>query len=332
MPITTRKMTAMTILVTGATGFLGRHLLPLLAGRRVRVLVLPGDPERDHLQTMPVEIVEGDVTVLPTLIKPLHGIRQVIHLAGLVNGGQGNPEDFIRVNTQGTANLARACRMAGVEHFVYSSSTTIYGSGADVHEDAQLQPTPGYPISKIKAEHALRELLGNSSAVLRFPLVLGASDRGFMRPTVHAFQKIGRVIIIGSGREKWSVISAGDAARALIMAIDKPLETRGQTYNVTGALTTNGELLQAIGAGAGCRQIVHIPISLAMGIARLSELLHWQVFTRDQVLALSGPLFANSSRFEALGFTPESNWRTVLAEGVEWSLRTSYETFNPVCA
>lgn len=310
----------MTILVTGATGFIGRYVLPLLAKRKVRALVRPGNPESDRLRAAHVEVVEGDVTASATLAKALEGVQQVIHLAGFVNGGLGEPAEFMRINAQGTANLAQAARAANVEHFIYSSSITVYGLVAGAREDARLEPTPGYPLSKIEAEKALREALGPSVTILRLPLVLGAGDRGFMQPAVLGFQKAGRVIIVGSGREPWSVISAGDAARALVMALDKP-ETRGQTYNVTGALITNGELLRAIGEGAGCKAVTRIPRTLAMGIAWIGELLNRRILTKDQVLALSNPLSANSSRYEALGFTPESNWQTALAEGIEWSLK-----------
>lgn len=310
----------MTILVTGATGFLGRHVLPLLLKRKARALVLPEDPDAEQLKTSHVNIAYGDVTDPATLPDALAGVKQVIHLAGFVNGGQGAPEEFMRANAQGTANLAQAARAAHVEHFVYSSSITVYGLVANAHEDAQLEPTPGYPLSKIEAEKVIRETLGEQATILRFPLVLGVGDKGFMQPAVLGFQKAGRVTIVGSGREPWSVICANDAARALVMALDKT-ETRGQTYNVTGALITNGELLSAMGEDAGCKAITRIPKMLAMGVAWFSELFNQHILTRDQVLALSNPLSADSSRFEALGFAPESNWRTVLAESVEWALQ-----------
>lgn len=319
----------MRVLVTGATGFLGQHLLPLLASHQVRVLVLPGDPEVKYLSgNSHIEIIEGDITVPSTLTKALYSIQHVIHLAGLVKGGQGAPLDFMHINAQGTANLAKAALAANVEHLVYSSSTTIYGSAKDAHEDTQLVPAPGYPLSKIEAETALRETLGHRATILRFPLALGSRDSGFMRPTVMKLQRAGQIIIIGSGHEPWSVISAHDAARALVMALDNPI-TRGQTYNVTGARTTNGELLHAIGTGAGCTRTLRIPMRIALAVAWLSQSLHWHMPIRDQVIALGGPLSATSSRFEKLGFSPQIDWHTALSEGIEWSLRTIEEQPNP---
>jgi nucleoside-diphosphate-sugar epimerase len=305
----------MTILLTGATGFLGRHVLPMLEGRDVRILVLPDEPfSMDGAEVVRIDLTEpGDLSLM------LSGVQSVIHLAGLVGGGYGDPADFMRVNAQGTTALAQAAHDAGVEQFIYSSSITVYGLVADALEDQPVELTPGYPESKIGAENALRDLLPDQSTILRFPLVIGAGDTGFMLPAVKGFRESGRVVVIGSGQQPWSVISAHDAARALVFALDHP-ETRGQVYNVTGATITNGALLEAIGEEAGCEKVSRLPTALAMGVAALSELTGNSALTRDQARALSSPLSADSSRFEALGFQPEVAWRDALHAGVQWAL------------
>lgn len=304
----------MKILLTGATGFLGRHLLPLLSGHTVRALVLPGDPDAAKLAAGGIEIVHGDVTNPAGLVDAVKDIEAVIHLAGKVDGGVGTPADFTRINAQGTANLAKAAHDAGVERVLYSSSITIYGLVAGAQEDDPLEPTPGYPRSKIEAEAALHEHLADRATILRFPLIIGAGDTGFMLPAVQGFRESGQVIIIGSGREPWSTISARDAARALVMALETS-ETRGQTYNVNGATVTNGELLEAIGQDAGCTKVTRLPYALAWLVATFTG-----VLSRDQARALSNPLSFDASRFEALGYRPLDDWRTALAEGVAWAL------------
>ena len=306
----------MTILVTGASGFLGRHVLAQLAGQPLRVLALPDDPARAELERQ-AEVVTGDVTRSESLPSALEGITEVVHLAGFVNGGRGPADIFMSVNAQGTENLARAACAAGVTHFVYTSSITVYGHVKDADESAPLVSTPGYAASKIHAERSLRRLLPEFATILRLPLVLGAGDTGFLCPALRGFRRIGRVTLVGSGQAPWSVLAASDAARAIALCLELP-ETRGGTYNVLGETVTNGELLRAVGAGAGCTREIRLPEALAWGMAALSELAGRDDLTRKQVRALSRPLSMKADRFAQLGFVPETSWRDALAQGVAW--------------
>lgn len=306
----------MTILLTGASGFLGRHVLAQLGDQQLRLLVLPDDPTLPELQERG-EVVTGDVTQPESLPSAVDGITQVVHLAGYVNGGRGPAETFMAVNAQGTVNLARAAKAAGAAHFIYPSSITVYGHVQDADEEAPLVPTPGYPASKIHAERALRQLLPDRTTILRLPLVLGAGDAGFMCPALQGFRQVGRVILIGSGQAPWSVLAARDAARAIALCLARP-ETRGTTYNVLGDTITNGELLRAVGAGAGCTKEIRLPYAIAWIVAGLNELMGRDGLTRAQVTALNRPLSMNGDRFTRLSFAAQTSWRDALAEGIAW--------------
>ena len=306
----------MTVLITGASGFLGRHVLAQLAGQPLRLLVLPDDPALPELQRQ-AEVVTGDVTRPESLLAALAGVAQVVHLAGYVKGGRGPAETFMAINAQGTANLAQAARAAGVAHFIYTSSITVYGYVQDADEAVQLVPTPGYPVSKVHAEQALRQLLPEQATILRLPLVLGAGDTGFMCPALHGFREAGRVILVGSGQAPWSVLAASDAGRAIALCLASP-ETRGSTYNVLGETVTNGELLRAIGAGASCTKEIRLPYGIAWVAAALTELAGHDGLTRSQVTALSRPLSMNGDLFARLGFVPQTSWREALARAIAW--------------
>lgn len=304
------------ILVTGATGFVGRHVVAELGDQPVRVLVLPDDPERAVLPQR-VEVAVGDITQPATLTAALEGVDQVVHLAGLVNGGRGKPETFAAVNGQGARNLALAARRAGVKQLVFTSSVTVYGSVRDAVETSPLVPTPGYPASKIAAEQALREVAPELTTILRLPLVLGPGDRGFMAPALASLRKAGRVVILGSGQAPWSMLAVGDAARVVAFCLGRP-ETRGQVYNVPGDTGASGELLRAMGAGVGCTRETRIPAGVAWVLAALAELTGREGLTRDQVSALSGPMSMRGEPLARLGFTCATGWREALAEGIAW--------------
>ncbi len=111
-------------LVTGASGFIGRHLVAQLARReRVRALVLPDE----QVELSGVEIARGDVTRPDSLDAALRGVRTVYHLAAVV-GDWGPEELFQRINVDGTRHLMTAAARAGVERVVVVSSLVVYGS------------------------------------------------------------------------------------------------------------------------------------------------------------------------------------------------------------
>lgn len=113
------------VLVTGATGFIGRHLVEhLAAGRqRVRALLLP----HERVELAGAELVRGDVTRPESLEAALRGVRLVYHLAAVV-GDWGPERLFQQVNVEGTRNLLVAAARAGVDRVVVVSSIVVYGS------------------------------------------------------------------------------------------------------------------------------------------------------------------------------------------------------------
>jgi len=149
-----------TILVTGATGFLGQALLPRLvdAGHAVRVLERrPGSAP----DVAGVERATGDVTDPASLPAALAGVDRVIHMAGLVSHAEADRERLMRVNVGGTENVLAAARAAGVARVVHVSSIAAVGTtpdpGRPLDEDAPYSATAAsypYPLSKRLGEQA----------------------------------------------------------------------------------------------------------------------------------------------------------------------------------
>lgn len=169
----------MEILVTGATGFIGRHLCRALAsaGHRIRALVRPGSTTAP-LEVLGVERITGDVTVPSSLGPALEGVEAVVHLAGAVNVGRESTYD--RVNREGTRNLAIACRQRPLRRFVFVSSLSAQGPsppGRPHRAAADERPINAYGRSKLAAETALREELGDIPfTILRPTVVYGTGD------------------------------------------------------------------------------------------------------------------------------------------------------------
>ncbi len=169
-----------TVLVTGASGFIGGHLATALvdAGRAVRAL------SRSDVDA-PVEIVRGDLRAREARRDALRGIDTVFHCAALIEP-LPSPADADAVNHLATLELAMDARAAGVRCFVFLSSQAAIGSGGEglLREDTPCSPTTLYGRTKLAAERALcaSELAPMRLCIVRPPLVYGRGERrSFLR-------------------------------------------------------------------------------------------------------------------------------------------------------
>jgi len=150
-------MTPQVIALTGATGFIGRHLLKELPKRGYRVRVLLRRPTM-----LPPEAsgaVVGDLAAPRNMSNALAGVHAVIHSAGIAHGMSGLPEDDYRaINTEATVGLARAAARAGARRFIFLSSIRAQSGPAAqevLTENLEPQPTDAYGRSNLEAERGL---------------------------------------------------------------------------------------------------------------------------------------------------------------------------------
>lgn len=173
----------MNALVTGATGFVGQHLVHELIrkGFRVRCLV-----HRRHFSKQlekAVELVTGDVTDVSCIRKIVNDVDIVFHLAALLGRWQSEYPDheYYRVNFMGTKLLVEQCMRVGVSHFVYLSSAGVFGRVKEVPVDENHPCNPMFPYerSKYLAELAVRsavERSGFPATIVRAAHVYGPGD------------------------------------------------------------------------------------------------------------------------------------------------------------
>ena len=179
----------MLVLVTGATGRIGRHLVRALAeaGHDVRGLVMPGDDRAARLVSE-AEVVFGRLEEPASLGPAVDGVDAIFHLAGALTSRGCREEEFVRVNVQGTFHLLKAVRDRGPEpaHFVYASSDAVYFEKPDedarylpVDEDYPLMSGSVYGASKIGAEElcwSFSRGFGIPVTVLRFGATADAME------------------------------------------------------------------------------------------------------------------------------------------------------------
>jgi nucleoside-diphosphate-sugar epimerase len=170
----------MKALVTGASGFIGSHLLPLLVaqGVNIRAMVQPGQ-EVSSLERLGVEIVTGDVRDLASLAAAVDGVDAVFHLAGLLTAH--SRRRLLEINEQGTNNVARVCaeRTTPPVMLLVSSLAAV---GPAMNGEPRTELDPPRPISNYGRSKRAGELAARRWAdripltIIRPPMVFGEGD------------------------------------------------------------------------------------------------------------------------------------------------------------
>ena len=226
----------MNILVTGATGFIGSHLVARLhaAGDSVRALVRK-EPDASHLHMLGIEVVIGDVRDPAAVARATVGREVVYHLAKAVSRA---PSAVLRsVNIEGTANVARAAIRAGVGRLVHCSTAAVYGrvrTEPAVHEDMPLAPDSPYSHSKALAEQLVRAKdIRDALAVIvaRITHVMGPRADS----SLPLFQAIAgrRFRSIGGGENHHHPADVSDIVEGLLRC-GTVAGAEGRTYNLAG--------------------------------------------------------------------------------------------------
>ncbi|MEI8379292.1 MAG: NAD-dependent epimerase/dehydratase family protein [Planctomycetota bacterium] len=253
-----RNVLPADVLVTGASGFLGREIVRQFsdAGMTVRGLARSWPAENAPAN---VDRQTGDITEPGSIVSAVEGVRTVVHCAGLAHQfgkSTANADAFQRVNVQGTESVLRAAAKGGVEHVVLVSSVSVYGGGTQpTTESAPCRPTEPYGISKYQAECVATEIAQNAGirlTILRMATIFGEGDPGNIARLMRSIDA-GRFVWIGSGTNRKSLIYRSDAARACVLAATNQPTSRsnGNTYNISLLAVTVARIVESISIGLG---------------------------------------------------------------------------------
>jgi UDP-glucose 4-epimerase len=288
----------MLLALTGATGFIGQHLLRELPKRGYRLRVLLRRPSSVPMQC--ASAVIGNLDRPRNMSAALEGVDAVIHSAGFTHGMSGIPEeDYRLLNTEATINLARAARRAGAKRFVFLSSIRAQcGPTAEMvlTEADDPNPTDAYGRSKLAAERGLAEL-DLDWVSLRAALVYGPGVRGniaqLMRFACSPFPLPFRNML---GRRSLLALENLSAAIETVLKVPGPVR-RALIVADTESLTV-AQMIAAMRRGLGRRpNLFPMPLSLM-------QLLLRSLGKDDIYQRMTGSLIANSSALIGLGWTP----------------------------
>jgi nucleoside-diphosphate-sugar epimerase len=286
------------VALTGATGFIGQHLLKGLSARGYRLRVLMRRPTM--LPEGCASVLIGDLAKPYNMSEALADVDAVIHSAGIAHAMSGLPEDDYRLfNTEATLRFARAAERARVKRFVFLSSVRAQaGPTAEgvLTEERDPEPTDAYGRSKLEAEKGLAET-GLDWAALRLALVYGPGAQG----------NVARLIKLA--RSPYPLPLAGLNARHSLLALDNLVEAVDRILAAPAPLRrpflvadpkplTIGEIVAAMRQGLGRRAgLFYVPRPMLKAALRAAG-------QATGAEPLFGSLVADPSALRRLDWTP----------------------------
>jgi nucleoside-diphosphate-sugar epimerase len=259
----------MDALVTGGAGFIGSHLVDALLAQGMTVRVLDnfatGRESNIASSAAKIDLVRGDIRDADTVSRAVRGVKAVFHVGALpsVNGSISDPATWDMVNVHGSVNMLAAARDAGVERFVFSSSSSVYGDTPVLpkSEDMPTKPLSPYALQKLAGEHYCRlfcELYGLKTVILRYFNVFGPrqNPRSQYAAVVPLFIEsllAGKApTICGDGGQTRDFTFVADVVSANIACLKAPPEAFGDAFNVARGdrISVNalaGTIMEAVG-------------------------------------------------------------------------------------
>ena len=269
----------MTILVTGASGFLGSHVAEQLsqAGQPVRALVRRSSNTKFLSTLRGVELAYGSVEDRASCLAATEGVSGIIHVVGLVKAKSS--EDFLRVNTEGTENLLEGAEKNRdtVRRFVFVSSQAAGGpsdgAGTPVQIGQETAPVTAYGRSKLAAEKSLLAAKNDvHSVIIRPPAIYGPRDSEiliFFKAVASGILPLTNPI-----DAQYSMIYGPDCANACIKALSADVPSGSTFYVEDGEPIAFGEMIRRVEIALGKKAWMRIPLPKAVvrGAAAVTEL------------------------------------------------------------
>jgi nucleoside-diphosphate-sugar epimerase len=324
----------MTVLVTGGTGFVGRHLVAALLREGVPVRVLGRD-----FAGMEAALATGaehravDLRDRRGVIAACEGIETVFHI-GALSAPWGKRADFAAINVGGTESVIAGCRRYGVRRLVYVSSPSVIFDGHDHIEATEALPYPHrftsvYSLTKKLGEDRVKAAAraGLETVILRPKAIFGPGDRSLL-PRLVAAAECGRLPQIGDGRNLVDLTYVENVVHALRLARTAPADRRsaaiGHTYTITnGEHVPLWEAIRAVLRRLGLSdQLRRMPLRAALGTAGAMELRAALTGREPLLTRYSAAILARTQTYDITAARRDLGYEPVVsfADGMERTL------------
>jgi len=311
-----------SILITGATGFLGNHLLPTLQQQNFSIKITTRQLLSPISHNIPsIQINNIDQTT--DWSEALKEVDCVIHLAArahILKDESIDPKlQFYQTNTAATANLVKQAIAQGVKHFIFMSSVGAMATTSEqvLTEASPCKPDTPYGKSKLQAEQAIKELCENTSmswTIIRPPLIYGPRNPGNMQRLLKLVQT-GLPLPLGAINNQRSFLYVGNLVDTITTCIFHP-NAKNQTFLISdGKDLSTPTLIQKLGKAMG-KSPTLIPIP-----SQLLHLVAKPLGKEDTITRLTGSLAIDSNKIRTtLNWQPPFSVEQGLQNTVNWCL------------
>lgn len=312
----------MKVAVTGSTGFIGSHLLPLLSSRGYLCVALTELGLRsggDGVGRFPVDVTSGE-----GLAEGLKGSDGVVHLAAR-NHVLKEPEKdplsaYRRVNVEGTRNVIRAAVQAGARWFIHFSSVKATGEGGEAvfDEDSPCKPSTPYGISKLESEEVVRRVAEESgirAVIFRLPMAYGPGNLGNL-PRMIRWADKGLPFPLFHPENLRSMVYVGNVVHAVPLAIQKAPQGEGvPTYILKDVEDYSTRIVYSAICNALGKKPRFLPVPSP--VVRLGG------FLSEDFRKIIGSFRVSSAKFvRDTNFTPPFSLEEGIKRTVEWYKRS----------
>ncbi|MGI2216180.1 UDP-glucose 4-epimerase family protein [Shewanella baltica] len=242
-------MNTHNIFLTGGTGFIGKAVLARLQKENAKIVAAVRTPNNSWPSEVQTLIID-DVVKLPKALETINNVDTVIHIAAKAHVFGVPLNEFRRVNTDATLNLARTAVANGVKRFIFLSSIGVNGisNTKPFNVDDKPAPVENYAISKFEAEVGLKQIASDSGlevVIIRPPLVYGAHAPGnFGKLSKLAQKKL--PLPLGAIHNKRSLVALDNLVDLIVTCIDHP-KAANQTFLVSDDMdVSTTELLRTM--------------------------------------------------------------------------------------
>jgi len=308
------------VLITGGTGFLGKHLVDSLLSNGANLRII--DFRDPSWQINNAEFVEADIRDAKKITGLSQGFEYVFHLAAMPSIARGKFKDYYEVNVLGTRNILEASLNASVKKFLHVSSSTVYGIPSEfpLKETSPVHPMGKYSGTKLEAENSCREFIkkGLNVSIIRPRVIMGPGRIGIFSILFEYIRNNQPVYTIGNGKNIFQFTNVFDMSAACIKAAEFE---DAELFNVGSdeTLPVREELSLLIKHAGSKSKIIPLPASLAritlkmLSKLGISPLVDEQFSIADKDFKLDTSLAK-----EKLGWQPQYSNLDSLIQAYDW--------------
>ena len=321
----------MKILVSGATGFIGRKLVAKLIDSGHEVVALVRATSNTSSLPEVIDIREGDLLDIQSLEPLVSDVQVIIHLAAYFDFYPSDVDLLYKVNVDGTKNLMNACVGTNVELFIYGSTAEVTGPVRypPGNEDTELLPQFDYSKSKKIAEEAIREITKDTDLqhiILRPTGVHGEGDRYTVLELLQALNNNEIPVLPGDGEKRIMYTHVDDVVDAFAAAVTSNSAINNTLIICPDEPLTYNEAISFLGEKLGVKMPKRrVPTTLAkIGIGLLSPIKNrgrttflWHMKTIESMD--QDRWYSNERAKRLLGWAPKVTIKEGLERQIEWA-------------